>query len=114
MYETVNYDNTNNGYNPITGKFAPTVSGYYQVNASLRVFQGSTTFEKGLYIRKNNTIVCVGPCSIGDQAIVLSANKLLYLNGAGDSIDILLYTGSTLTTGFQNEANFFEAYLVGH
>lgn len=90
------YNNTGstvtlNGVSAPQYSFAPNVSGYYQINASLPAFDTVNGSGYVLYIYKNGSAYTIGsalPLVSGTSTIGGSVSQVVYLNGTSDYIQI--------------------------
>jgi alpha-tubulin suppressor-like RCC1 family protein len=106
-YATVEVD-TNSWYSVVTNRYTPQRAGWYQINATARLYVGSDTPEGIISIRKNgNNVVVSG--SFG--ATTGSVSKLVYCNGTTDYIDVAI-TNSEIGTASQNSATTFNGFWV--
>ena len=82
---------TNSNYDTSTGRFTPTVAGYYQVNASLQL--NNTTSPLALIIEKNGTTVLdvTGGFQSSQINSGVCGSICLYLNGSTDYVEIYAY-----------------------
>ena len=79
-------------YDTATGKFTPTVAGYYQVNAGINA--NTTVTRISLKIYKNGTMAKNPTDVIATTVNSVEANALIYCNGTTDYIQIYtLFTG---------------------
>jgi hypothetical protein len=104
--------NTGTYYNTTTGIFAPTVAGYYQVNALVYPTGGTYgSFFIGIY--KNGSAIAQGTaCAVQSgwgQPGVSLATTLVYLNGLTDYINCKLIT--TSATGAWTTITGIPAYF---
>ena len=86
-YQNESYD-SNNNYDPGTGKFQPTVPGWYSVGASLSG-PASATGVSASAIYKNGFVAAFGPVNNNNMDVTVSvAHTLLYLNGPTDYVQV--------------------------
>lgn len=89
---------TNNWYDPSTGKFTPQVAGWYQANIQISI-NGTSITTTGVGVWKNDSLTEVsfykaGSAVSGGQ--ITSASNLIYLNGSTDFIiGKVIVTGTT-------------------
>jgi hypothetical protein len=95
LFQTEEFD-TNNNY--ANSRFTPTVAGYYQLNAQVRIDGTSGTGEMMIVIWKNGSEFKRG---INQQGTQIAANfwamqvsSLVYANGTGDYFEIYVQQGS--------------------
>jgi hypothetical protein len=118
LYPTIVYNFGNcwngnqNGSNG--GRFTPTVSGYYNVYATLH----GTNIDYGITIRKNGSdsdLYASVSGGYNNANAIMVASGIVYLNGTTDYIDFMARRGGAQavsnlsTTGIQT---FISAYLV--
>lgn len=122
MYTPVIFDtkvwDTNNFYSTATGRFTPTIPGYYRVSARTRA--GGNMLEVNTTIYKNGVLAFEGTLTTLPSTAVASASasvvtSLVQMNGTTDYITISTYcstsTGNgTLVTGAANA--YFSGELV--
>jgi hypothetical protein len=108
LFQTEEYD-TNNNYASST--FTPTVEGYYQLNAQVRLDGASGTGEIMLVIYKNGTEYKRGTNQQGTQIAAnfwaMTVNSLVYANGSTDYFEIYVQqtSGSSVTVTAVNATN---------
>ena len=110
-----NFDNTTNY------RFTPTVSGYYQINGTLRVTGTVTSTQIDLAIYKNGSVVAnildMSPsASLGSNSVITVGNSyLIYMNGSTDYIELYGYyylgTATFSSTSAANTSKF-QAFLA--
>lgn len=107
LFQTELYD-TASAYDTSTSRFSPTVAGYYSVSCAVRMPSSSVRFI--LEIQKNGTIVK----SLQDLTDLYAVNGscIIYMNGAGDYLEVYLYTGSTGSLAATAPNTFFEGALI--
>jgi len=94
-----------------SSKFTPTVAGYYQLNAEVRLDGASGTGEMMLVIWKNGSEYKRGTNQSGTQIatnfFALTVSSLVYANGTGDYFEIYVQQGSggSLTVTAVNSQN---------
>ena len=92
LFDAKQFD-LSNAYNPATGRFQPTMAGYYQLNAGLEISVSGMSLGSGS-IRKNGTIIVyLGTLSVAFTGLPhrISGACLAYLNGTTDSVDVAAY-----------------------
>jgi hypothetical protein len=113
LFNTEEFD-TNNNF--ASSRFTPTVEGYYQINAAIRiqsVTDGSTLY---LTIYKNGTAYKLGnlvkQTTAADPIFVVTS--LVYMNGSTDYVEIYGFqdTGSTKTTQASSSTTYFNGAMV--
>jgi hypothetical protein len=119
VYNTKTID-TNNAYNVTTGIFSPTVAGYYQVNfgggLTAIVPPSSVTQGGNFQLWKNTTQVALSS-NIWPLLGMVNTNlsALVYLNGAGDYIQIKMFTilgSGNVRTSFGVAGSYFQAVWI--
>jgi len=94
QYNTEDFDTNSNYDNSTNYRFTPTVAGYYQVNANIRInFSGSAGDGTYLALYKNgsawNVTSRINVTSLWGS---LSLSSLVYLNGSTDYIEMYGFT----------------------
>jgi len=100
IFDTVGTD-TNSAYNTSTGKYTPTVAGYYMVVAQMNN-GSSNTASLYLNIIKNGTTSGTGVAqtntgSLSTNYQVVITSGMVYLNGSTDYIAVAAYAASTVS-----------------
>ena len=103
---------TNSNYDNSLYRFTPSVAGYYQISASVKVESVGSRGILGLY--KNGSIY---RSLIDIQATyirLLTGSALIYLNGSTDYIELYMYSSNGTPQTFSSvpEHNHFDAVLV--
>ena len=100
-----------------SGKFTPTVAGYYQLNAAM-YFNSSASCQRGLILLyKNNGVIKNGnymPPIVSDSLRgVAVVSSLVYANGTTDYFEVYGYIQATgpYFDGGQNQV-YFNGYLA--
>lgn len=113
-FQTEDFD-TNTNYDASTGRFTPTVAGYYQVNWGLLL--NDTVNSYYTYVYKNGSVFRAGtntipPFPVAGQTTQLVGSALVYLNGSTDYVEI--YTTATGAGQINSDAvsSFFQACMV--
>lgn len=95
LFQTEEYD-TNGNF--ASSRFTPTVEGYYQLNAAVRIDGPSSTGEYMLVLYKNGTEYKRGNngsgTEIGASFYSMQVSSLAYANGTGDYFEIYIQQGS--------------------
>jgi hypothetical protein len=109
------YD-TNNNF--ASSRFTPTVEGYYQLNATVRLDGSNGTGECMIVIYKNGSEYSRGWNSSGTQFASnfwsMSVSDVIYANGSTDYFEIYIQQGSggdRTTTAYQN-ISYFSGCMV--
>jgi hypothetical protein len=109
---TICYNNaindTTGWYNGSTGVFQPNIAGYYQLNASARIFTGTGT-EVGMWFS------CNGNLFSGNGGFSMtqgSISSLVYMNGTTDALCVQMFSSVTSCTISWNVLNRFSAQLT--
>jgi hypothetical protein len=107
-YDTVVSDSTT-WYDNTTGRFTPTVAGWYQVSAGARIYTGTT--EVLMQLRKN-TVPIMQNGGLGGYAYG-NVSMAVYMNGSTDYVDIVSVT-SVAVSNAQGQATspFTMVYLT--
>jgi hypothetical protein len=110
MFATIEFD-TGPCYDASTGKFTPTVPGYYQINggAGFAAAQPKATlsvFKNGVELRRGTQ----GAVD-GDHCVV---SCLVFMNGSTDYVDLRLYheAGSTQSSMISIPIAYFESFMA--
>jgi len=95
LFQTEEFD-TNNNYT--NSRFTPTVAGYYQLNAQVRLDGASGTGEMMIVLYKNGAEYKRGTNQQGVQIAsnfwAMQVNSLVYANGSTDYFEIYVQQGS--------------------
>jgi hypothetical protein len=95
LFQTEEFD-TNNNY--ASSRFTPTVEGYYQLNAEVRLDGVSGTGEMMIILYKNGAEYKRGTNQSGVQIATnfwaMQVSSLVYANGTGDYFEIYVQQGS--------------------
>jgi aspartate aminotransferase-like enzyme len=95
LFQTEEFD-TNNNY--ASSRFTPTVEGYYQLNAEVRLDGASGTGEMMIMLYKNGTGYKRGTNQSGTQIAsnfwAMQVSTLVYANGTSDYFEIYVQQGS--------------------
>ena len=108
LFQTEEFD-TNNNYANST--FTPTIAGYYQLNAMVRLDGASGTGENMIILWKNGAEYKRGWNSSGVQFassfFAMTVSTLVYANGTGDYFEIYVQQGnaSSVTVTAVNGTN---------
>lgn len=101
---------TNNNFS--SGRFTPTVAGYYQINGSLWTIPAVSTAIVSIY--KNGTLYVYGTRTDTSSACYSSTvNQIVYCNGTTDYVEIYGYTSGTVFYGTNNFSMFSGCLLRG-
>lgn len=113
--DTEEFD-TNSCYDAPSGRFTPTVAGYYQVNVNLFAIASTTAASLALSIYKNGASFKLAPTYIpnGTNSMQTSAAALIYMNGTTDYIEMWgTNTGSGSNSFTAGQATtYFSAAMV--
>ena len=110
------FDTTGGMY--ANSRFTPTVAGYYQVNAAVRIQGSSGVGENLLYVFKNGAAWKRSWNMSGTVYAAtfwqMSISVLVYLNGSTDNIEIYALQGSgiSLNTQVNSDITYFQAVMV--
>lgn len=95
LFQTEEFDTNNNFAN---SRFTPTVAGYYQLNAEVRLDGTSGTGEMMIVIWKNGSEYKRGTNQSGTQIAsnfwAMQVSSLVYANGSSDYFEIYVQQGS--------------------
>lgn len=95
LFQTEEYD-TNSNY--ANSRFTPTVAGYYQLNAEVRLDGASGTGEMMIVLYKNGSEYKRGTNQSGTQIAsnfwAMQVSSIAYANGTGDYFEIYVQQGS--------------------
>jgi hypothetical protein len=108
LFDSITTD-TASAYTAATGKFQPSVAGYYQFSASIvctasGVTLGSCTIRKNNNTLMNNTIGCTF-----NAIPILTVSAMTYLNG---STDYVTSTGYVLGSSGWNVSGIMSGFLA--
>ena len=95
-FDTEDYDTHGNFAN---SRFTPTVEGYYQLSAAVRVDSGIGTGERMIVVYKNGSEYMraynsKGTAAVGDSWFQMEINVQVYANGTGDYFEIYMMHGA--------------------
>jgi hypothetical protein len=109
---TENFD-TNNNFS--TSRFTPTIAGYYQVSAGVQLSAGGTDFQAAIYKFTSSTS-SLAAASRGTQVSGTAYNSvcsdIIYLNGAGDYIELYGITSSGATVVADGSGTYMSGCLI--
>jgi hypothetical protein len=95
LFQIEEYD-TNSNFS--SSRFTPTVAGYYQLNATVRISGTMGTGESMLVIWKNGSEYKRGwnasGTEVGANFFAMGVNSMVYANGTGDYFEVYIQQGS--------------------
>ncbi len=111
---------TNNNFDATTGRFTPTVAGYYQINCSatisvalgfttnyqVHIYKNGVSYKRGLLLNtgSNDNLVLGGGVS-----------SIVFLNGTTDFVSMYVFSDLTAgTQAIQGSASANETWMNGH
>jgi len=115
LFQTEEYD-TNNNF--ASSRFTPTVAGYYQFNATVRIDGATGTGECMIVLYKNNAEYKRGWNSRGVQFASnfwsMSVSAQAYANGSSDYFEIYIQQGNGSSLDTTNFANitYFQGCMI--
>ena len=115
LFQTEEYD-TNNNF--ASSRFTPTVAGYYQFNATVRIDGATGTGECMIVLFKNNAEYKRGWNSLGVQFASsfwsMSVSAQAYANGSSDYFEIYIQqgNGSSLDTSPYAPITHFQGCMI--
>jgi hypothetical protein len=107
---------TNNNFS--SSRFTPTIEGYYQLNATVRIDGTSSTGEYMLVIWKNGTEYARGTNASGTEQganfYSMQVSDLAYANGSTDYFEIYIQqtSGSNRNTTAGTNISYFSGSMV--
>jgi hypothetical protein len=104
------FDSNSNFDSSTNYRFTPTVAGYYQINAQLRVRGGSGN-NKILAIYKNGSVlIAMDYFSVGTiEYLPMSISQVMYFNGSTDYIELYAFSEGSNTTIMGNSTVIYTA-----
>ena len=110
IYQVEEFD-TNNAYDPATSRFQPNVPGYYLISAAYQTVV--TTAAPLIRLVKNGMDYAYSVfANISQATPIVTVNTLVYLNGAGDYVEIHASQGTTGDTTAGGTGCYFSGVLV--
>ena len=106
LFQTEEFDTNNNFASSV---FTPTVAGYYQINARVRISSTLTNLE--IYVYKNGVLYKEGTSS-DSTAVGGVVSTLLYCNGSTDYIEIYGRFSNTQNTSGTSPEVYFNGSMV--
>jgi hypothetical protein len=107
---------TNNNF--ATSRFTPTVEGYYQLNATVRIAGGSSTGEAMIVIWKNGSEYSRGTNESGTEQganfYSMQVSDIVFANGTTDYFEIYIQqaSGSSKDTTAGSAISYFSGVMV--
>ena len=109
---------TDSCFSTVNSRFTPTVEGYYQFNATVRISGGSGTGEVMIVLYKNGSEYARGTNKAGTEQgasfYSLEVSDIAYANGSTDYFEIYFQqtSGSNQTTTAGSTISHFSAVMV--
>jgi hypothetical protein len=103
-YDTEVFD-TNNNF--ASSRFTPTVAGYYQINAVVRISSSSTSTFAGIAVYKNGSQYSIALTALGTGTYIVSGqviSELVFCNGSTDYIEIYGFNLSAASPVFDGSS----------
>jgi hypothetical protein len=113
LFDTEEFD-TNNNF--ASSRFTPTVEGYYQINAAIRIQNVASGNTLYISIYKNGAVYKLGnlviQANIADPIFLVTS--VVYMNGSTDYVEIYAFQnfGSTRTTQAASGTTYFNGAMV--
>lgn len=101
-----------------TNTFTPTVEGYYQLNATVRISGGTSTGECMIVLYKNGTEYARGNNESGTEQgasfYSMQVSDIAYANGTTDNFDVRIQqtSGSDKTTTAGSTISYFSGCMI--
>jgi hypothetical protein len=106
----INFDSetfdTNNNFNTSTGRFTPTVAGYYQINLSISL-QTVSPIMIMLYKTGSHYLTCVGTGIAGASNSTGTLACVVYMNGT-DYLEGNVYQSTGVALNSNNDSRFMQ------
>jgi hypothetical protein len=99
---------TNSNYDTSTSRFTPTVAGYYQINVTIDMGVGASSYMQA-YIYKNGTIDQPISAVWGVTEMYLSGSAIVNFNGSSDYVEVYARGGSSPAVYTGSTASKFQA-----
>ena len=113
---TVEAFDTNSNYDAANSRFQPTVTGYYQMNASImHNFNGSGSTQVQTWLYKNGSGLVYGSIldnSAGGPYGGVGVSSLVYMNGSTDYLEVYGYSTNDSPTFQELAGSFFNGFLA--
>jgi hypothetical protein len=112
LFDTEEFD-TNSNF--ASSRFTPTVAGYYQINAAVRIQSVAAGNTLYITIYKNGSAYKLGNLFIQSSADpIFLATSLVYMNGSTDYVEIYAFqnSGSTKTTQAASGTTYFNGAMI--
>jgi hypothetical protein len=113
LFDTEEFD-TNSNF--ASSRFTPTVAGYYQINAAIRiqsVASGNTVY---IVLHKNGSAYKLGNLVIQPNTAdpIFVVTSVVYMNGSTDYLEIYGFqnSGSTKTTQASSGTTYFNGAMI--
>lgn len=110
------YD-TNSNFDTSTGRFQPTVAGYYQINGSVTAATTSVTialvsiYKNGSEFKRGNDFRSAGVSQVG-----VNISSLIYMNGSTDFLELYSFiqisAGTATVLGATAALTYFNGFLA--
>lgn len=109
--QTKEFD-TNAFFDTTNSRFQPTVPGYYNIRRQVSgAFTGSTYCAAYLY--KNGVVIASGlTSSASGNYIGLPVEKLIYLNGTTDYVELWVTSNTTANSTVGSDKTFLQGFLA--
>jgi hypothetical protein len=106
----INFDSetfdTNSNFNTSTGRFTPTVAGYYQINLSISL-QTVSPIMIMLYKTGSHYLTCVGTGIAGASNSTGTLSCVVYMNGT-DYLEGNVYQSTGVSLNSNNDSRFMQ------
>ena len=102
------YD-TNNNF--ASGRFTPTVAGFYQINAATYISTGSQV-ECVMALYKNGSLAAYMQNVVVPLGRQCAGSVLIYMNGTTDYVEAYTYTSTTVTVPNDGNLVYFQGFLA--
>ena len=115
--DTEDFDTTSDFDSATNYRYTPSVAGYYQINATLRVVATSRTATLlSLYKNGSSYKTLVLNRESSSSSVVVSGSTLIYMNGSSDYIELYGYaefsSGGRFDYSAPSSTCLFSAYLA--
>lgn len=108
LFGTKEFD-TNTAFDVTTGKFQPSVPGYYQIQAEIQFATGNYAVSCAL-LKNGSVFKYIG--NSGVPSVASNGSTLVYLNGTTDYTQIAAFSGTTQNTSTGQTITHVSGFLV--